>query len=93
MTTPHIFMGHGPWVMQDSETKREWLFPETPRYYVHQTDAGTWRIIDRWQDLVASEQEHTTRSGAIRAFYKQMKRPIPEGVHLPSLKGSNFKGV
>jgi hypothetical protein len=78
--------------MQDSDNKCEWLFPETPRYYLHQTNAGKWRIIDRYPDSVEGE-EHTSRSGAIRAFYKLIGRPIPEGTSLPSFKGSNYQGI
>lgn len=89
---PHIFKGHGPWVMQDAETRREWLFPETPRFYIHLTDEGKWCVVDRWQDLVVGE-EHSTRSGAVRAFYKLVERPVTEGTNLPSFKGSNYKGA
>lgn len=88
---PHIWKGHGPWVMQDVESKREWLFPETPRYYVHQNSDAKWVVVDRWQDLYVTE-ECPTRSSAIRSFYKLVGRPVLEGTNLPSFKGSNYAG-
>lgn len=82
----------GPWVMQDTDTKREWLFAETPRYYLHRDTKQKWVVMDRWEDTVVGDR-HLTRTGAIHAFYKSMGRPLPETIDLPVFKGSSFEGV
>jgi hypothetical protein len=72
-----------PWVVMDSESKREWLCPKPMRYYVCQRDDGKWFICDHFTDFAVQETEASTRADAIRKFYKWSKREMPNGVEIP----------
>lgn len=81
----------GPWVFQDADLNREWLFTEPARYYIYQRREGEWLIIDRWHD-VAHGAVQRTRAKAIREFYKTAGRRINTGTKLLITRGANFKG-
>ena len=69
-----------PWVVVDSDLKREWVVPQPLQYYVvEDRRTGTWFICDRWTDLAIHGTEAPTRPEAIRRFYKWCKREMPEG--------------
>lgn len=78
----------GPWVVQDSIYKREWLSVEPMRYYIAECKQG-FSIVDRHLDLPATGK-HPTRNSAIRAFYKKFGRPIRAGEKLEDYEGSKF---
>ena len=80
-----------PWVVQDPTHKREWLVLQPLQYYLHQRSDGLWTVIDHWLDAPA-EGHHTTRTKAIRAFYKQAGRAIPSGRKPPTRPETNHKG-
>ncbi|MGO8765266.1 MAG: hypothetical protein ACLQSR_09055, partial [Limisphaerales bacterium] len=40
------WQSYPPFVLYDNETNSEWVFPETPRYYVAKTNK--WFICDRY---------------------------------------------
>ena len=81
-----------PWVVFDSQTKAEWVTPETLRYYVAHTDK--WFICDRFTDTVVHGTEAESRVKAIRRFYEIQKRQLPDGWSIPAgYKGASHDGI
>jgi len=81
-----------PWIVFDPDTKHEWVTPETLRYYVAHVGAK-WFICDRFKDLAVHGTESDTRAKAIRKFYAQKNRKIPDGWDIPRVvKGTKNCG-
>jgi hypothetical protein len=72
-----------PWVTRDPEFNREWLHPAPLRYYLYQQEGGLWSVCDRWNDIPALKAPAKTRKEAIRRFYREKGRRIPEHTALP----------
>ncbi len=83
------FRHKGPWVANDLVFKREWVLPEPLRYYVvRDREAGTWFICERFGDVAVPGTLAKTRDAAIKAFYKWVRREIPDDVPIetPSVR-------
>jgi hypothetical protein len=69
-----------PWVVIDSDSKREWVLPKALQYYVVEDEIpGRWFICDRFTDSPVPSTNASTRAEAIRLFYKWCSREMPLG--------------
>lgn len=54
---------------------REWVHPAPPRYYLSQSTAGTWAVVDRSIDLPVT-RDYKTKIAAIRVFLRQFSEQL-----------------
>ena len=76
-----------PWIVFDPDEMKEWVIPQTLRYYVANVD-GRWFICDRFTDLAVPDTESDSRFEAIRRFHEAHKRMSGGGRIPNAVKGT-----